>query len=155
MKKHLLLFALLLLISETMFGQEQGFNISVYTDPSNGVGGSAYVGNTQSQTDSTFHYNDICTIHAIANESAGYHFVKWTAGDGIEIQEPEYAFYVTQDSSFIAHFALTDFAITYTNNGNGSCSGNPTAHFNEEVTVTVTPETGYELNMTPTRQTAA
>jgi hypothetical protein len=61
------------------------------------------------------------------------------------------------DVTVSATFTAITYIITYTNDGNGSCSGIATANMGDVVTVTVTPASGYgisTLTYTPAGGTA-
>lgn len=103
MKKHLLLFAMLLL-TVAVIGQREPFEIKVMSLPPEGgavTGGGFYDPNV------------ICTLTATANEN--YKFVNWTrAGDTLSLSEATtYSFSVTDTATFIANFMLSQMP-TYT-----------------------------------------
>ena len=50
----------------------------------------------------TYHYGDVVSISADANE--GYTFENWTRGDGVTITTAEYSFTVVEDVAFVANF---------------------------------------------------
>lgn len=50
----------------------------------------------------TYHYGDVVSIRADANE--GYTFENWTRGDGVTITTAEYSFTVVEDVAFVANF---------------------------------------------------
>jgi uncharacterized repeat protein (TIGR02543 family) len=135
MKKHLLLFTLLLLISVTMLGQT--YSISLLAEPT--VGGSVQGGGY-------FPPDTTITIRATANTNAGYYFSNWTTGTGSNVPNagPEYSFTVTQDSSFVAHFS-NSYEITATANptNGGSIIGAGSYEYGTTCELQANPSTGY------------
>jgi len=53
----------------------------------------------------TYYEGQNCTLTATANE--GYEFVKWTKDNEVVSTNSTYSFVVTEDASFVAHFAST------------------------------------------------
>ena len=70
----------------------------------------------------------------------GYHFDKWSDG---ETSQQRY-FILAQDTTFTATFAKNTYNITK-NAEHGSISGNSSAEYLDFVTLTVTPDYGYQF----------
>ena len=83
-------------------------------------------------------YLDEVEIYASANY--GYHFTQWSDGN---TDNPR-TIILTQDTSFTATFAKNTYSIT-SNATNGTISGNPTAEYMDEVTLTAIPDYGYHF----------
>ena len=83
-------------------------------------------------------YLDEVEISASANY--GYHFTQWSDGN---TNNPR-TIILTQDTSFTATFAKNTYSIT-SNATNGTISGNPTAEYMDEVTLTAIPDYGYHF----------
>ena len=100
MKKHLLLFALLFLITGAM--RAQTFTIEVYANPTDGgtvTGGGTFPADT--------------TITIMAEANPGYSFINWTK-DGTPVStNSSYRFKVTENATYIANFEVTT-TTTYT-----------------------------------------
>lgn len=141
MKKHLLLLALLLLISGAMLAQEH--TISVSANPSDG--GSPYIGDTPGTVSYIFQHGKPCTVHA--NTNLHYIFIKWTEYGGTVSTEEEYTFNVDSDRELIAHFNLQTYTIIATPNpsNGGTVTGNGAYIYGDTCELVATPATGYQF----------
>ena len=88
--------------------------------------------------DTTALYLDEVEISAIPNY--GYHFVRWNDNN---TSNPRIVS-VTEDKTFTATFAKNVYSITK-NAEHGSISGNSSAEYLDEVTLTVTADNGYHF----------
>ena len=113
MKKHLLLFALLLFISGTMYGQWViRYNVTVQADPRQG-GEAHIVVDDQNETEHTFDEGDICRLHAVPAEN--YTFLNWTENDEVFSNQADTNFIVTRSMTLVANFneqQPTEYIIT-------------------------------------------
>ncbi len=134
MKKRLLLFSLLLLISGAMFGQ---CTITVIADPTNG--GTVTGGGT-------YEYNTLVTIIAEANE--GYSFINWTKNGSVVSTDSLYKFRVTESATYVAHFQVQSYQITaiVDPTDGGSVSGDGTYDYGETCTLTASPNEGFTFS---------
>ena len=92
------------------------------------------------------------TVEVTVNPATGYELATLTYNDGsdhtITPVSGVYSYSFTMPAHSVtvsATFSKINYNITYTNDGNGSCSGVATANYGDNVTVTVTPATGYAL----------
>ena len=140
MKKNLLLFALLLLISGVMFGQEK-FTITVNAS----LGGTAYIGDDPDLQEQRFSVGDTCTVHAMPD--TGYTFANWTEDDNVVSTDASYEFTVTANRNLVANFASNPQTYTINVSANPSSGGTVTGggsyQQGESCTVTATANTGY------------
>ncbi len=84
------------------------------------------------------------TVTLIASANAGYEFVTFLV-DGVAISGNTFVM-PNREVTVSAEFALVDYTVTVGECENGSVSVNQTiANLGEEITVTATPNTGYEL----------
>ena len=88
-----------------------------------------------------YYYQNLVSITATANY--GYHFVQWNDGN---TQNPR-TIIVSQDSAFIAFFALNTYSIVATSNSTtmGSVSGGGQYTYLHEMSMTATPAYGYHF----------
>ena len=117
------------------------YNISVSV---NGTNGSAYIGNATT-TQKEVAYGEQVTLTAAAG--VGYHFVSWTKdGDVVEGADAEYTFVPTGAAAYTANFAINTYEINVsaTEGGTANASATTVEH-GSEVTLTATPEEGYEF----------
>ena len=84
-------------------------------------------------------YLDEVEISATANY--GYHFVKWNDNN---TSNPR-TISVTEDKTYTATFAKNVYIITLNNAEHGSISGDTSAEYLDEVTLTANPEYGYHF----------
>ena len=93
----------------------------------------------------SFFYGQTATLKA--NSNSGWQFVNWTS-NGTEVStESEYSFSVTENNSFVAHFARTDFNITcsaFPIDG-GFTSGCGFSRYNQEITITAEAYNDWEF----------
>ena len=112
MKRHLLLFALLLLISGAMYGQfGSTYIVSVQADS---LQGEAYIiVGEQHLSEYTFDEGDTCRIQAIPAEN--YTFVNWTENGEVFSTQADTSFIVTDSMTLVANFEAlppTEYTIT-------------------------------------------
>ena len=112
MKKHLLLFTLLLLISGVMYGQHvHSFIITVQADS---LQGEAYIiVDEQHFTEYTFNEGDTCWLHA--NPAENYSFVSWKENGEVFSNQADTSFIVTDSMTLVAYFEAlppTEYTIT-------------------------------------------
>ncbi len=91
----------------------------------------------------TYNHFESCTLTATANE--GYTFINWTK-DGEEVSiTPTYSFTVTEASSYVAHFELSQYQINASANPNngGTVTGAGTYYHGTTVTLTATANAHY------------
>ena len=117
------------------------YNISVSV---NGTNGSAYIGNATT-TQKEVAYGEQVTLTATA--SNGYHFVSWTKGDAVvEGAGAEYTFVPTEAAAYTANFAINTYEIEVSATEGGTASANAeTVEHGSKVTLTATPNEGYEF----------
>lgn len=87
----------------------------------------------------TYNYNQEITITATPSEH--YHFVQWSDGD----TNASRTFNVTEDLDLTATFAIDTFTVSLTAGDHGSVSGAGTYDYNQSVTITATPDSGYHF----------
>ena len=94
-----------------------------------------------------YNYGDHCTLTATPNP--GYTFDKWTENGNLVSTNREYTFEVTSSRIFIAHFTLQSYTVTATAEpvgyGTVSVSGGGVFHYNDQCTLTATPNIGYSF----------
>ena len=120
MKKHLLLFALLLLISGAMFGQTSHIKVSAKPN----VGGSPTIDDTSLQ-EADIPNGQTCIVHA--NKADGYTFINWTEENGEPVIDTlaleDYPFTVDGDRILTANFEPSTYNVTLHTNGGTINSG--------------------------------
>ena len=95
-------------------------------------------------------YEENSTVTVTAVPDSGYHFVRWME-NGAEVSDDEsYAFPLTGDRSLTAEFARSSrgaaYSVTIEDTEHGTVtSSHRTAGRDETVTLTATPDKGYEL----------
>ena len=101
------------------------------------------------------------TVTVTATADTGYELSTLTytpaGGTAVDITSSMQFTMPAGDVTVNATFTAINYTITYTNDGNGSCSGIATANMGDVVTVTVTPASGYgisTLTYTPAGGTA-
>ena len=114
----------------------QNYTINATADPT--TGGTVTGGGT-------FNYGQTCTLTATANE--GYIFANWTKQGQQVSTNATYTFSVTESATYVAHFEIEMFTITTIANPEegGIVTGSGTYEFGEVVTVTATPNEGYNF----------
>ena len=101
MKKHLLLFVLLLLISGMMYGQiGTPYTIAVQADS---LQGEAYI-IVGEQHFTEYNFNEGETCYLSANPAEGYFFVKWTEDGEVFSSQADTSFVVTHSMTLVANF---------------------------------------------------
>ncbi len=109
------------------------YQITATTEPSDGgaVSGAG-----------TYDCGEICTLTATA--IGDYSFIYWTEDGELVSSEASYSFMAMNDRNLVAHFALP-FNITTSVGpiGGGTVSGGGVCHYNQQVTLTATPNEGY------------
>ena len=112
------------------------YQITASTDPSDGgtVSGAG-----------TYDCGNICTL--TANAIGDYSFMYW-AEEGEQVSsDASYSFIAMNDRNLVAHFGLSFNITTSTNPAEGgTVSGGGTCHYNQQVTLTATPNEGYVFN---------
>ena len=92
-----------------------------------------------------YNYGDHCVLAATANP--GYDFTKWTENGTQVSTNATYSFDVTGNRNLKAHFILKTYTISATaepsEGGRVSVSGNGEFHYNDECTLTATPNPDY------------
>ena len=130
-----------------------GYNKVTYLGTIEVVAGEQYTINVTAQPaeggtvtgGGDFYENSECTLTATANR--GYAFAGWKLSGSIVSTEPTYTFTVTGDATYTACFdALTAHHIEAMPVEHGTFSFSPSpAYTGETVTLTASPETGYQL----------
>ena len=95
--------------------------------------------------DGTYHYNQICTLSAIANE--GYSFAYWYK-DGVMVSNrPSFSITVTENAHYVARFMINNYYVSVTANptNGGSVTGEGAYHYGETCTVTAFATNGYHF----------
>ena len=114
---------------------QQTYTISVSANPT--AGGSVSGGGTYTQGQS-------CTVTASAN--TGYTFVNWTENGQQVSTNANYTFNVTGNRTLVANFTQQNYTISVSANptaGGSVTGGGSNFHYNDNCTVTATPNTGY------------
>ena len=92
-----------------------------------------------------YNYGDHCVLTATANP--GYDFTKWTENGTQVSTNATYSFDVVGNRNLKAYFALKTYTISATaepsEGGRVSVSGNGEFHYNDECTLTATPNPDY------------
>lgn len=117
------------------------YDISLTSDGHGRV--EASDGNESVEGGSTYNYSTPITVRAIPD--TGYHFVKWTDGNGTEITSASYEFEVYGDRDLKASFALNSYNIEVTEGDHGSVTGEGIYYYGESITVKAKPDTGYHF----------
>ena len=116
---------------------QQQYTITALVDPSEWAGGVTGGG--------TYTYGQTCTLTATPVNP--YIFVNWTK-NGVQVStNTTYSFTVTESATYVAHFVVESFDITVLANPEegGTVVGGGTYEFGEIVTVTATPNEGYNF----------
>ena len=111
-----------------------GYEITATTNP---VGAGTITGT------GTYNYGDEVTLSVTAN--SGYTFINWTK-DGEEVSAAmSFTITVTEDAAYVANFSVDGYEITATTNpvGAGTITGTGTYNYGDEVTLSVTANSGY------------
>ena len=91
-------------------------------------------------------YGSTCTLTADALE--GYHFDGWTKDGAVVATSRVYAFTVEEAGSYVANFSVATYEITTSASPEegGTVTGSGTYTHGETVTLTATPNPGYEFD---------
>ena len=87
----------------------------------------------------TYNHGSEVTIEAVANK--GYHFVKWSDGN----TENPRTIVVTEDVELMAEFAINQYEVSVTADGNGTVTGSGTYDYGTEVTIVAIANEGYHF----------
>ena len=111
------------------------YTVSISADPT--IGGTVTEGGT-------FHYGDV--INLIATPNTGYRFHGWSINNNLIADNP-YSYTVTGDVIIVAEFLETStlYAIQVSANGNGTVDGGGSFLSGTTITVTATPDEGYQF----------
>ena len=91
----------------------------------------------------SYYYNSTCTL--TATPGTGYEFDEWTvSGSQVSTSNP-YSFTVTEDVTVNANFKVPTYTVTISSVTGGSVTGAGTYSYGDTVTITATPDTGYEF----------
>ncbi len=91
----------------------------------------------------TYNYGQTCTLVATSNET--YDFENWTLNGNVVSTDPSYSFTVTNNSSFVAHFAVKTFTVSVSADGEGTVSGGGTFSYGQTCAVTAHANTNYHF----------
>ena len=144
MKRHLLLFALLLLTAAMATGQSgTTYLIRAYADPE-------VAGTIDGVINDTATFPADTTVTLTANANSGYEFVNWTNQHGDTVCEKrEFEFQVTSDSTFVAHFEQTTvyYHVAIDTIANGNITADPCDNVTAGTPIRLTIESDqyYEL----------
>lgn len=112
---------------------------TAYDDSNNTTGGGTISGT------GSFNIGSTCTL--VATPASGYHFVNWTENNMEVATTANYSFTVTTARDLVAHFTQDEYTLTLVADpvGGGTVSASPAGpyHYNDVVTVTATPNSGY------------
>ena len=112
---------------------------TAYDDSNNTTGGGTISGT------GSFNIGSTCTL--VATPASGYHFVNWTENNLEVATTANYSFTVTTARDLVAHFTQDEYTLTLVADpvGGGTVSASPAGpyHYNDVVTVTATPNSGY------------
>lgn len=112
---------------------------TAYDDSNNTTGGGTISGT------GAFNIGSTCTL--VATPASGYHFVNWTENNMEVATTANYSFTVTTARDLVAHFTQDEYTLTLVADpvGGGTVSASPAGpyHYNDVVTVTATPNSGY------------
>jgi|GEM_PF-1281567 hypothetical protein len=124
----------------------EAYKYSVQVQSNDAARGSGYISKVVKE--STIEYNKSAGTFDAGSEvflayqaNYGYHFVKWSDGNTSQ----QRSFILTKDTTFTATFAKNVYSITK-NAEHGSISGNTSAEYLDEVTLTVSSDYGYHFS---------
>ena len=119
------------------------FFVDVLSDDE--AGGSVYI--SKVVKDGTIKYNESVgnfeagsEVEIYARANYGYHFVRWSDGNTSQ----QRSFILTKDTTFTAIFDKNVYFVTK-NAEHGSISGNSSAEYLDEVTLSVSADSGYHF----------
>ena len=118
--------------------QLKSYTISVSANPTNG--GTVNGGGT-------YNHGQSCTV--TADDNSGYTFLRWTENGTQVSTNASYTFTVTGPRTLVAQFQQQTYTITATanptNGGTATVSGNGTFTYNQQCTLTATPNSHYSF----------
>ncbi len=118
--------------------QLKSYTISVSANPTNG--GTVNGGGT-------YNHGQSCTV--TADDNPGYTFLRWTENGTQVSTNASYTFTVTGPRTLVAQFQQQTYTITATanptNGGTATVSGNGTFTYNQQCTLTATPNSHYSF----------
>ena len=118
--------------------QLKSYTISVSANPTNG--GTVNGGGT-------YNHGQSCTV--TADDNSGYTFLRWTENGTQVSTNAIYTFTVTGPRTLVAQFQQQTYTITATanptNGGTATVSGNGTFTYNQQCTLTATPNSHYSF----------
>ena len=87
------------------------------------------------------------TCSLVATNNTGYHFTNWTLNDSVVSTNNTLEVYVTQDSTFVAHFELNSYEIEASADPTegGEITGTGTYYHFDDCTLIAAPLTGYHF----------
>ncbi|SDX77561.1 Listeria/Bacterioides repeat-containing protein [Ruminococcaceae bacterium YAD3003] len=115
------------------------FKLKSYTITVNAGTGGTVVGPTAPVN----HFEEITVT---ATPATGYSFVSWTENGSVKSTDAAYTFTVTGTCNLVANFSINQYAITLTDDGNGTTSGAGTYNHFADATVHASPNTGYHFD---------
>jgi len=112
------------------------FTVTTNSNPT--AGGTTSAGGT-------FNSGQSVTVTATAN--SGYNFINWTEGSTVVSTNASYTFTITANRNLVANFAIVFYTVTTSSNptAGGTTSGGATYSSGTSVTVTATPNSGYNF----------
>ena len=121
------------------------YRYSVRVQSDDAARGSAYIskvvkGDTIEYNDSVGSFEAGSEVFLAYQANYGYHFDKWSDGN----KSQQRSFILTKDTTFTATFAKNVYSITK-NAEHGSISGDTSAEYLDEVTLTANPDYGYHF----------
>ena len=118
--------------------QQTTYTITVSANPTNG--GTVNGGGT-------YNHGQSCTV--TADDNPGYTFLRWTENGTQVSTNASYTFTVTGPRTLVAQFQQQTYTITATanptNGGTATVSGNGTFTYNQQCTLTATPNSHYSF----------
>ncbi len=93
----------------------------------------------------SYFYDQKATLFATAN--AGWEFKNWTENGVVKSSSTTYEITVVKNRSFVANFSLRNYSINCTASPpeGGTVNGSGLFHYNQEVTVSAMPSSGYKF----------
>ena len=121
------------------------YKYSVQVQSNDAARGRAYIykvvkGDTIEYNDSVGTFEAGSEVYLTCQANYGYHFDKWSDGN----KSQQRSFILANATTFTATFAKNVYSIT-TNAEHGSISGNSSAEYLDEVTLTAVPDYGYHF----------
>ena len=86
-------------------------------------------------------------VTVIATPAANWNFINWTAGGTVVSAEPTYTFTASANLDLVANFSMNQVSVSTTASpaSGGTTTGDGTYLIGDPVTVTATPNVGYEF----------